>query len=346
MPRLTFLALCLLLFVGCDSADDADGALLRLIVETPSGTAVDGLDITMEYALGDGRSGGDRIARPADITYFDVYARGDAPFVVEWGTSGEDGVARFVIEAARDEDEFEPVAEVAPQGAGTPYEVEVERDVDFALFRLRIDNADGSVAYSETVEPISVAEEDPPANPGTVRLYTGYPNPFSGATTLGLELPRATSIVLDVLDLEGRPMLNLVRDERTAGQQSVEWEADDELAGGYYRVRLIAETDTASVLAVYTGSGVEGQDEPLRVRTALGTTGADGQLTVEDRARFPQFYDDIEAEYRDENNVMLGVFVPAREVTFILRDGAGNEQRFERTLTDGANRFDLTWEPE
>lgn len=299
----------------------------------------------MEYALDDGRGGGDRIARPAEITYFNVYAPEDEPYSVEWGTNDADGVERFVVEAGQGEDEFEAVAETAPAGSGSDYVVEVERDVEYALFRIRIDNVDGSIEYSETVEPTVIVEEVP-TTPAEFNLNSGYPNPFYNITYLRYELSGATTVALDVFDLEGRPVHTLVRDELTAGSRTTAWEAADDLHGGYYRVQLRTETDTASVLSVYTGPGVEGPDERLRVRTALGTTDADGRFATEDRALFPQFYDDIEADFRDENNVMLGVFVPTRDVTLVLRDDMGREQRYERTLRDGSNRFELTWDPE
>ena len=347
MLRLLLFAFCLALFVGCDSAEDvSDSALLDVTVETPSGAPVEGLGLTMEYALGsgtEGEDGGDRIAPAAEITYFNVYTQADASYIVEWGTNEEEGVERFVVEAGSSENNLEDVLEVAPQGAFQPYVAEVEGD--FALFRLRIEFADESVEFSEVVEPIVVSEEDPTV-PVEVRLYTGYPNPFATATTIGFELSRATDVTLEVLDLEGRPVRALVRDERPAGQQGVAWEASPDLVGGFYRVRLTTAEDTASVLAVYTGPGVEGQDERLRVRTALGTTNADGHFTTEDRALFPQLYEGIEVEYRDENNAIYGVILPSREVTLVLRDGTGREQRYERTLSGAANRFDLTWDPE
>lgn len=347
MVRPFALVLFLVLLVGCDSAEDGPGsALLDVTVETPVGTPVEGLSLAMEYALGSGIDGGGaRVARSTVLRYFAVYASGDGRFDAEWETEDEEGVALFVVEAGPSADDLEDAAEIEPHGTSEPYTVEVAGA--YALFRLRIEFADGDVEHSEVVEPIGVAGEDSPAYPGRVRLHAGYPNPFFDATVLGFTVPRATGVVLEVLDLEGRPVRGLVRDERPAGQHRTAWEPASDFRGGFYRVRLIAEDDTASVMAVYTGGATGPQGEWwTHVRTTLGETDASGRFSTEERALFPQLYPEAEAEFRDENNVMLGVFRPSREITLVLRDGTGKEQRFGRRLSGGSNAFALTWDPD
>ncbi len=213
------------------------------------------------------------------------------------------------------------MSEAVPQGPDQRYVVEVEGS--FVIFLLRIEDADGKVEYSDFVEATVVAEEDT-SSPAEVRLNTNYPNPFAGAATFSFDL----------------------LEELAQGSRSVVWQASEGMVGGFYRVRLTADEDTATVLSVYTGTDADQRSDRRRVATALGQTDARGRFATDDRARFPQRYDGIEIEYRDENNVLLGVLRPSNEIVLVLRDGAGREQRYERTLTGGSNAFELTWDPE
>ena len=166
MLRLSVLFFCLVLLAGCDSDGDgpsdppAASALLGVAVEDASGAPVSGLSLTMEYDLvSSNGDGGDRTLPPAVLRYFGVEALGDDRFRVEWETESEEAVARFVVEAGADEEAFGDVVEAEAQGPGQPYAVEVEGS--FSAFRLRIEDTDGSVEYSEV--RIVTAGDDPPA---------------------------------------------------------------------------------------------------------------------------------------------------------------------------------------
>jgi hypothetical protein len=350
MPRLFAFLFCLGLLAGCDSNDDppADSSLFSVAVETPSGDPVAGLELMMEYALV-GSNVGDRPAQPVELRYFNVAVLGVDLFRVEWETEQEEGVARFVVEARPSDGDFEDVAEVVPEGAGATYVVDVEGRYD--AFRLRIEFVEGAAEYSEVFE---VAEDDPPAFPAEVSLGPGYPNPFATVQTLSFTLSTVAVAALEVLDLEGRPAIQreglpagyLFQENRSPGQYEVAWEASEVLVGGFYRVRLTAGEDTATVLAVYTGQNADVPSDRLHIVSALGQTDAQGRFVTDDRALFPQRYAGTETEYRDENNVNLGVIRPSREIVLVLSDDTGREQRFERTLSGESNSFELTWDPE
>ncbi len=83
-----------------------------------------------------------------------------------------------------------------------------------------------------------------------VSLSDARPNPMRGETSLAFELPRATRVSLDVVDLQGRRVRTLVDGERTAGAHRATWDGRDERGAaapaGVYFVRLVAAGETLS----------------------------------------------------------------------------------------------------
>lgn len=65
-----------------------------------------------------------------------------------------------------------------------------------------------------------------------------YPNPFSGEINVSYELPEERKIVLDILDIRGRHICNLVNEVQIPGEHFLKWNAKDqsgtELGQGYY----------------------------------------------------------------------------------------------------------------
>jgi len=84
--------------------------------------------------------------------------------------------------------------------------------------------------------------------PEEFRLTQNYPNPFNNATRIMFELPEALKVSIDVLDVNGRLIDQLVSDEFDAGSHNVIWNADQVPAGiylvqmessGFYAVRKV-----------------------------------------------------------------------------------------------------------
>lgn len=93
------------------------------------------------------------------------------------------------------------------------------------------------VLYSET----SVSTEEEPANmmPESIRLHQNFPNPFNPNTVISFEIPSATDVKLEVFDLLGRRVAQLVDDKRNAGLHQVSFNASN-LASGVYLYQLKA----------------------------------------------------------------------------------------------------------
>lgn len=68
-----------------------------------------------------------------------------------------------------------------------------------------------------------------------------YPNPFNPAVQISYSLDRQTEVRLDVVDLKGRLVKELVRDDRSAGRHVICADfSGDNLSSGTYIVRLFA----------------------------------------------------------------------------------------------------------
>ena len=86
-----------------------------------------------------------------------------------------------------------------------------------------------------TEEPLSSTSHRAPA-------VVISPNPFNPATEIHFSLHAGSQVVLDVYDLRGRVVRNLINDEYTAGDYSVGWDGRDnagrQVASGTYFARI------------------------------------------------------------------------------------------------------------
>ncbi|MEE2659407.1 MAG: M4 family metallopeptidase [Candidatus Latescibacterota bacterium] len=92
--------------------------------------------------------------------------------------------------------------------------------------------------------PTSVEEEgDERPLPESVVLEQNYPNPFNSSTTIHYQVPVATAVRIEVFDVLGRRVRELVNDaEHAAGAHTVMWDGWDDVgrsvASGVYVCRM------------------------------------------------------------------------------------------------------------
>jgi hypothetical protein len=72
------------------------------------------------------------------------------------------------------------------------------------------------------------------AIPAGFELAQNYPNPFNPSTTIRYSIPRATLVSIDIFDLLGRKVGNLVSGTMQPGTHSVEWNCPNCSAGMYF----------------------------------------------------------------------------------------------------------------
>ena len=108
------------------------------------------------------------------------------------------------------------------------------RIVDVALFA-----ANGATLHR--IEDAELTGAYPSVSRAGLRL-SNTPNPFNPATTFWLEIPLAGRVVLDLFDIRGRHLANLLDESRPAGRSQLRFDAqsigDGALPSGVYFARL------------------------------------------------------------------------------------------------------------
>ena len=75
--------------------------------------------------------------------------------------------------------------------------------------------------------------------PKEFTLSPTYPNPFNPTTTLSFALPVTSNVLLEVYDINGRLINELIKSNIDAGYHSVIWNADNNTSGVYF-VKMVA----------------------------------------------------------------------------------------------------------
>ena len=70
--------------------------------------------------------------------------------------------------------------------------------------------------------------------PESFSLDRAYPNPFNPTTKLSFALPLTTNVLLEVYDINGRLINELIKGNMDAGYYSVVWNADAHSSGVYF----------------------------------------------------------------------------------------------------------------
>jgi hypothetical protein len=80
---------------------------------------------------------------------------------------------------------------------------------------------------------------------------SNYPNPFNPATKISFYLPNSGDVTLKIYDLLGREVETLINDHLTAGNYSIEWNAQNYSSGIYlYKLHSANYTETRKMLLV------------------------------------------------------------------------------------------------
>ncbi|NNE46168.1 MAG: T9SS type A sorting domain-containing protein [Rhodothermales bacterium] len=102
---------------------------------------------------------------------------------------------------------------------------------------------DGDGVFNAIIPVVTV--DAIPEQPVVTTLYQNYPNPFATSTTISFSLPRATTLRLDVYNVQGQLVDRLPPRYLPSGHHQVEWHAGDLSSGVYYYI-LECEAGRAS----------------------------------------------------------------------------------------------------
>lgn len=178
---------------------------------------------------------------PVELTSFTVISQTGKIFL-NWATATETNNLGFEVEREiihnNNKDEWVRIAFV--EGHGTTTEPQTYSYVDeissiaasSLIYRLKQIDFLGSYEYSD-----EVFVENPAAVNYT--LQQNYPNPFNPVTNIKYGLPVKSQVFLVVYNLLGEKIIQLVNEEKEAGQYSIEFEATG-LPSGIYLYQLKA----------------------------------------------------------------------------------------------------------
>ncbi len=81
------------------------------------------------------------------------------------------------------------------------------------------------------------------------KLDQNYPNPFNPTTTISYQLASDSHVKLSIYDVAGREVAILVNDVQSAGQQYMDWNAENLTSGVYfYRLEAKGVSDASSFI--------------------------------------------------------------------------------------------------
>jgi len=122
-----------------------------------------------------------------------------------------------------------------------------ENGLPLAMIDVEIDFVTGEYdeEYAEATLSLiltgtSAPQEPAMELPGRATLHQNYPNPFNPSTQISYDLAEASHVRLEVYDMSGRRIAQLVNEVRSAGQHTVAFDATG-LASGVYFYRIEAD---------------------------------------------------------------------------------------------------------
>ena len=69
--------------------------------------------------------------------------------------------------------------------------------------------------------------------PAQYKLSQNYPNPFNPVTNIAFDIPKYNSVKLEIYDMSGKKIEELVNQNLNAGHYQVQWDASKYSSGAY-----------------------------------------------------------------------------------------------------------------
>lgn len=177
---------------------------------------------------------------PVELTMFTGF--GDEGLVkLTWSTATETNNRGFEVERMTNNKSYEKIGYVP--GAGS---TSIPRNYTFTdkwgqcginFYRLKQIDYDGTFEYSKEIQVNSLTTLK-------YEIAQNYPNPFNPATTIRYSIAKAGMVTLNVYNLLGRKVMQIVNEVKNAGVYQVQFDGT-KLAGGLYIYQIKADGFTA-----------------------------------------------------------------------------------------------------
>jgi hypothetical protein len=184
---------------------------------------------------------------PVELTSFNGNVSGREIFL-SWETKTELNTKEFVITRTRLKTDGSVttwntvgVMRAAGNSVSPKKYSYTEKDLQAGKYqyRLKMTDNDGSFKYSSIIETEI-------ALPKEFSINQNYPNPFNPTTKIEYQLPVDAKVILEVYNITGQKIVELVNQDQSAGYYSVNFSSlSNKLASGVYIYRITA-SDKAS----------------------------------------------------------------------------------------------------
>ena len=130
---------------------------------------------------------------------------------LKWQTTSEVGITQFIVEKNVDGRLFQPIAVSIAKGTNNnTYVIEDANVVNPKnYYRLKLIDKDGSFTYSSVVILQKMGNQ--------FILNQNYPNPVQGSTKISYSIPQKSTVLLEVVGMDGKKLATLVNQTQSAG---------------------------------------------------------------------------------------------------------------------------------
>jgi hypothetical protein len=108
----------------------------------------------------------------------------------------------------------------------------------------------GDSIFAPIDDPPNGVIDDQPKSPSHFFLKGNYPNPFNGSTVIKFDLYKASAVILDIVNINGKIITNLTDKIFQEGSHEILWEPGT-LSSGTYMYRLTVDGNSQSGKAIY-----------------------------------------------------------------------------------------------
>ena len=151
---------------------------------------------------------------------------------LKWSTAQEENNSGFYIERKSNVTDWQSISFVRGAGnstANTSYSF-TDNSLQSGAYQYRLKQVD----YNGNHEYFNLSSEVVISVPVKFSLLQNYPNPFNPSTTINFELPKDAFVNLNIYDISGKNIMQLIGERKTAGYYSVQMNAFSLPSGTYF----------------------------------------------------------------------------------------------------------------
>jgi len=176
---------------------------------------------------------------PVELSSFTSTVSGNS-VILNWSTASEKNNKGFNVEKRVNNYSWQTIGFISGNGTSTEKHNFSFSDKNLSAgnyeYRLKQIDYDGSATWSQSVEvKIGI--------PSAFTLLQNYPNPFNPATKINYSLPYDSKVTLEVYNITGGRIIQLVNEEQSAGYYSADFNSsllNRNISSGVYFYKITA----------------------------------------------------------------------------------------------------------